>query len=404
MALLRRTALTGAAALAAGGAPRAWAQARGAPVGERLYGLVEAYSKWPHHRSATPEGRNTVGWIEGELKKMAAPTRRHPYLFERYEFFVEVTAKGRTIEALPLFYESFNQVASPTPIIRPVTLDNNTDRKEIAGSISSPPNAKSPIVLMPTFSKFGTEAPKGALIGVDVDPERKGSGIPTVLVSGEHVDLLKAGGVNVSFRARRVSDRDEIVFGELAAGGGIRPLLISTPIGGWFTAAGERGTGVAIALELANFFAREMPVIFVATTGNELEFNGLKSLLKWGYRVEPYGVVHIGAAVGAGVKKPGERALSLAPTRVAMSSRSAGPNTSMGAALKSGGFAGTERFSNEGAIWREFLGKEVPLLSFDGTFPLMRTPDDVPNLVTTPALMEAAYKSVLDATRALLAA
>lgn len=402
MRLSRRATLAGAAALAASGGGRAWAQPRG-QVGDRLYKLVEGYSAWPHHRSATPEGRNTVAFVDTELKRLGAPTKKIPYLFERYEFFVEVKAKGRVLEALPLFYEAYNQVSSTTPIIRPVTLENNVDRKDIAGSISSPPNAKSPIVLLPTFGKFGTEAVKPALIGVDSDPARRGSGIPTVMISGEHLETLKAGGVNVEFRARRVSDRDETIIAELGAGG-LAPLVITTPIGGWFTAAGERGTGIALALELAAHFAREMPIIFIATTGNELEFNGLKSLIKWGYKVEPYGVVHVGAAAGAGVKKPGERALSLAPTRVAMSTKPAGPNTGMGAALKPGGFAGTERFSGEGAIWREFLGKDVPLLSFDGTFPLMRTPDDVPDLVTSPALLDIAYKSMLDATRALLAA
>ncbi len=388
--------------MASGGGPRVWAQARGA-VGERLYGLVEGFSRWPHHRSATPEGRNTATWIDTELKRLGAPTKRIPYEFDRYEFFAEVRAKGRLLESLPLFYESFNQVSSTTPIIRPVTLENNIDRKEIAGSISSPPNAKSPIVLLPTFSKFGTEPPRGTLIGVDADPERKGSGIPTLMVSGEHLETLKAGGVTVEFRAKRVTDRDETIIAELGAGG-LQPLVITTPIGGWFTAAGERGTGIAIALELAAHYAREMPVIFIATTGNELEFNGLKSLIKWGYKVDPYGAIHVGAAVAAGTKKPGDRTLTLASTRVAMSSKPAGPNTGMGAALKPGGFAGTERFTNEGAIWREFLGKEVPLLSFDGTFPLMRTPDDLPDLATSPALMDIAYKSVLDATRALLAA
>lgn len=402
MRLTRRTALAGAAALAAGGSSRVWAQARG-NVGERLYGLVQAYSKWPHHRSATPEGRNTIIFVDTELKRLGAPTKRIPYEFDRYEFYAEVKVRGRLIESLPLFYEAYNQVSSTTPIIRPVTLMNNVDRKEIAGSISSPPNAKSPIVLLPTFSQFGTEPPKGTLIGVDVDPAHKGSGIPTVMVSGEHLELLKAGGVTVEFRARRETGRDETIIAELGTGG-LAPLVITTPIGGWFTAAGERGTGIAIALELAAHFAREMPVIFIATTGNELEFNGLKSLIKWGYKVEPYGVVHVGAAAAAGVKKPGERNMTLAPTRVAMSTKPAGPNTGMGAALKPGGFAGTERFSNEGAIWREFLGKDVPLLSFDGTFPLMRTPDDVPDLATSPALMDIAYKSMLDATRTLLAA
>lgn len=402
MRLSRRSALAGAAALAAGGTSRAWAQPRG-QVGERLYKLVEAYSRLPHHRSATPQGRNTVTFIDTELKRLGAPTRRIPYLFERYEFFVEVKARGRLLEALPLFYEAFNQVSSTTPIIRPVTLENNVDRKEITRSISSPPNAKSPIVLLPTFGRFGREPPRGMLIGVDADPGRTGSGIPTVMISGEHLELLKAGGVSVEFRARRVSDRDETVIGELGAGG-LRPLVITTPIGGWFAAAGERGTGIAIALELAAHFARDMPVIFIATTGNELEFNGLKNLIKWGYQVEPYGVVHIGAAAGAGVKKPGERNLSLASTRVAMSTKPAGPNTGMGAALKAGNFTGTERFSDEGAIWREFLGKDVPLLSFDGTFPLMRTPDDVPDLVTSPALMDIAYRSIFQATRSLLAA
>ena len=402
MRLTRRTTLAGAAALAAGGGHRTWAQPRG-QVGERLYALVEGYCKWPHHRSATPEGRNTISFLDTELKRLGAPTKRIPYEFDRYEFYVEVRAKGRLLESLPLFYEAFNQVSSTTPIIRPVTLENNIDRKDIAGSISSPPNAKFPIVLLATFGKFGTEPAKGMLLGVDADPARKGSGIPTVMISGEHLETLKAGGVTVEFRAKRLTDRDETIIAELGAGG-LQPLVITTPISAWFTAAGERGTGIAIALELAAHFAREMPVIFIGTTGNELEFNGLKNLIKWGYKVEPYGVVHIGAAAAAGMKKPGERNLSLASTRVAMSSKPAGPNTGMGAALKPGGFVGTERFSNEGAIWRQFLGKDVPLLSFDGTFPLMRTPDDTPELVTSPALIDTAYKSMLDATRALLAA
>ncbi|MBX3580260.1 MAG: hypothetical protein KF723_23915, partial [Rhizobiaceae bacterium] len=81
-------------------------------MGERLYKLVEAYSRLPHHRSATPQGRNTVTFIDTELKRLGAPTRRIPYLFERYEFFVEVKARGRLLEALPLFYEAFNQVSS----------------------------------------------------------------------------------------------------------------------------------------------------------------------------------------------------------------------------------------------------------------------------------------------------
>ncbi|MGE3648823.1 MAG: hypothetical protein AB7G10_10830, partial [Reyranellaceae bacterium] len=318
MRLGRRSALAGAAALAAGGGRRVWAQTRG-QVGERLYALVQAYSQWPHHRSATSEGRNTAAWIDAQLKRLAAPTKRIPYEFERYDYFADVRAKGRMIESLPLFYEAVAQVTSNTPIIRPVTLVNNIDRKEIIESITSPPNAKSPIVLLPTFGRFGNEAPRGMLIGVDSGPARKGSGIPTMLISGEHLETLKAGGVSVEFRARRVTDRDETIIAELGISG-IRPLVITTPIGGWFSAAGERGTGIAIALELVAHYTREMPVVFIATTGNELEFNGLKSLFKWGYRVEPYGVIHIGAAAGAGVKKPGERSLTLAPTRVAMSS------------------------------------------------------------------------------------
>ena len=287
------------------------------------------------------------------------------------------------LESLPLFYEAVSQVTSDTPIIRPVTLVNNIDRKEVIESITSPPNAKTPVVLLPTFGRFGNEAPKGMLIGVDSGPAHKGSGIPTVLISGEHLETLKAGGVSVQFRARRVTDRDETIIAEMGASG-IRPLVITTPIGGWFSAAGERGTGIAIALELVAHYMREMPVIFIATTGNELEFNGLKSLIKWGYRVEPYGVIHIGAAAGAGVKKSGERSLTLAPTRVAMSSKPAGPNTGMGAALKPGNFAGTETFTNEGAIWREFLGKDVPLLSFDGTFPRCAHPTTCPSSSRRP--------------------
>ncbi len=375
----------------------------GPTIGAALYQLVSGYSQWPHHRTGTSEGRATVDWFEAQLQERGATTSRWSYAYERYDWRASVTADGQPIDALPLYYEGVGELATDAPFVRPVTLPNNFDKSDLEQALAEAKGSDLRLSVFLTFGRFGNLPPRPALIGINVDPDKATSGLPTLLVSGVHLDAMASGTVTAAISATRVPDRAENVVGRFGAGGGA-PLVITTPLTGWFTCAGERGTGIAVTLELARSLAQEMPVVVLATTGHELENYGIRQQLKAGLGFAPRAVIHIGASLAAGWFPPPASAgvLQLFPGRLASANRPLDGDSPLTSALKAGAFQPVPRFFGEAQEWVKHLPQATPLLSFAGSFPLFHTPQDTPVAATSPALLQTVFASVRDAVKALL--
>ncbi|QQS12528.1 MAG: hypothetical protein IPK81_24180 [Rhodospirillales bacterium] len=218
MTLSRRSALA-AAALA--GVPR-MASAQGPGRGGALYDLVARYSARPHHRTGTPEAAATLDWMDAELVARGARVERRAYAFERYEHRASVSIDGRRVESLPLYYEGVGEIASEAPFLRPVTLANNFDKADLAAALREAAASGAAAAVFATFGRFGAEAPRPNLIAVNVDPDKRVSGIPTLLVSGEHLDSLAGGSVFAGLSARRVPDRADNLIARLGPADGAR--------------------------------------------------------------------------------------------------------------------------------------------------------------------------------------
>jgi hypothetical protein len=85
---------------------------------------------------------------------------------------------------------------------------------------------------------------------------------------------------------------------------GARSLIVSTPRSGWLGCAGERGSGLAVWLSLAESLAKTRPaadLTFVATSGHEYEYLGGEEFLA--HAAPPHEPdrmwVHIGASAAA---------------------------------------------------------------------------------------------------------
>ncbi len=79
----------------------------------------------------------------------------------------------------------------------------------------------------------------------------------------------------------------------------LKPLVVMTPLTGWWHCASERGGGIAIWLELIKYVATlnlERTIIFLGSTGHELGHLGLKSVLASGALSSVHAYLHIGAA------------------------------------------------------------------------------------------------------------
>lgn len=223
-----------------------------------------------------------------------------------------------------------------------------------------------------------------------------------VLAAGCDLATLRDGTPTLSISGRIEAGETYNVVARNPVPG--TPLLLTTPLTGWFGCAGERGTGLAVLLHLVNEL-KDLPLLVVLTGGHELGYFGAH---RWVDECvdRPQAIVHIGASIA--VDEPvvdGERR-KLTAMRLAMCSLGADRCAGIDQALAGAELAATvstEHFIGEGEAWSR-LG--VPLLSTTGAGVDFHTPEDLAPRVTSPAslaavgdAMSAAALELLNATQ-----
>lgn len=358
--------------------------------GSALYRLVEEYAALGDHRTGTDVDHATRAWFAAALEARGADVEEVPYDFERDATVARLAVDGDDVTVLPLLYAGSGRVAVDDPLVvgvevldgvLPVGLDEAATQAGADGAAA--------VVL-------ATDAPGGRLVAVNRRPER-GDGIPAVLAPGSV--LGSSARLRLDVDCRLVDGRSATVVGRL--GRGSDPVVVTTPLTGWFACAGERGTGVAVALDLAERLAAHHAVTVVGTTGHELEHLGLRRwLADDGDAVAGYPVVHLGASVAAG--DPGPAGVELSHRRFALTNLDGRLGDLLGERLAPAALpilAGLPAWPGEGEDWR---ATGAAVLSFTGAFERFHTPDDVPAAVTAPALLGCVADAVADAAAVLL--
>lgn len=360
-------------------------------LGERLFASVVDYSRIRHHRSGTILDRITTRWFAHELQVRGGVVDRVPFSFDRYRVFWWVKVNGRIVRSIPVYYEGVGQVLSASPFVRRVVAENSAIDEDLNLAIDELSTRTEEIAVFPTFTEFPSFGVPltGKLIAFNREPEL-GSGKPVLLVSGEIAEEVESGSVQAFIHAEIVSGRSENVVAWFGGEPGDRPLVLTTPLSGWFSAAGERGTGIAIVLELAAILGEQFPVLVIGTSGHELNNFGVKSYLNEVGVDSPRAVMHVGASVAAGIPGGQNGELVLAPLRV-VASRVDFNESGLGPVMQAAGFLLFPIFPGEGEIWNDFLDPTIPLLSTAGTTPLFHTPEDLPEMATSPSLLATVY-------------
>ncbi|MBM3226407.1 MAG: hypothetical protein FJZ47_21800 [Candidatus Tectomicrobia bacterium] len=197
-----------------------------------------------------------------------------PYPFERYIAHCRLTANTADVEALPLYYEAFGAVHSSRLYVAELAIDASMPGNRIARQLDE---------LIACARMSGADAALlattdagGPLVALNRAPVL-GSGFPTVLVPGSALPLLRQAAVHLDLKVRLESNASATVIGHLGLGDPAD--VVATPLSGWFRCAGERGTGITIALQLATDLAQRWLVLVVGTTGHELHYLGLRRFL-----------------------------------------------------------------------------------------------------------------------------
>jgi hypothetical protein len=352
--------------------------------GHELYALVERYHGLGVHRAGTDIDVATSDWYESELEHRDLVVERDLVAFDRYDWSSTLTADGQPIDHVPFFYEWTGEI--DTTDVRLVTADAHAGGRD--GDLDDALDADRAVVI-------ATEHPDGSLVAVNREPHDHGGG-PTVLVAGRDGDRLdRADQVRLTMRAALEPATTTNLVARTRHRRGA-PLLITTPLTGWFGCAGERGTGAAVLLDLVERFA-DRHLLVIATGGHELDYLGVRS---WVPRCdEPIrAIVHVGASVA--VDQPtesGER--ELIASRLAMTDLAGPAADRIGAALEPASFIfrpDTDGWLGESEV---FCALGVPMLSFTGSGVDFHTPDDTPERATSPdalATVAAAIAHAVD--------
>ena len=357
-----------------------------AMTAEQLYELTAQYYDLGAHRTGTPPDLATAEWFFGRLVELGATLDRSQVPFDRYEVQTSlVNTDGEAVPCDAVYYEFLGHFEGGefTTTTAPAIGAGNASSFDALLS-----DRDEPLVIVIE------DGPPGHV----VMPNRRvgdGSRPPAVVVPSNVGDRLV--GARLTVDARLVPGRCESSSAVLGDG---PPVTVTTPLSGWFGCASERGSGVAIALDLAARLAETNTVTVVACSGHELDHLGLHAWLGDAATrgAVPSGpVVHLGASIAAarnGVLEP----------RFVLQGPDAPTGwvdelTSVVAPANYQVVTIDDPWPGEGRNWRAHTGT---VLSFTGAGTWFHTAGDTPEQATTSAALGVARDAVWNATQALL--
>ena len=366
------------------------------PTGEHLYQLVQAYAALGEHRTGTPVDQATLAWFAAELGKRGACVDTVPYRFERYVAHCRLMADTAEVEALPLYYEAVGKVHSSRLHFAELAINANLPGNSIAPQLDA-------VVARARMSGaeaaiLATSGAGGRLIALNRAPVL-GSGFPTVLVPGSALHMLRQAAVHLELDARLEPSASATVIGHLGQGDAAPPVVVATTLSGWFRCAGERGTGIAITLQLAQELAERWPVMVVGTTGHELHSLGLRRFLA-AHELHPSAVIFLGASLATTLGPESGSTFALFHQGLTTAGE--------GIAKRLEGVLAPARFPvrSNPAQWlgegEEWVRLGTPLLSLTSRFPLFHTPQDLPEHSTSPEQLEVTHTAVNRAAQLFL--
>jgi hypothetical protein len=277
--------------------------------------ILERYYGFGDKASGGPGDTACGAWIEGELKRLGYEVERQPFETPAYEGDATLTAGPAKAALIPqawvvptpaegisgrlrLSGGSDGIALLVLPHARWSTAKGEVERRvqqaikqgaEAVILVTTGPTGEA-IALNTPVTKALFDRPVAILAPRDADPFLRAAaqdGLATLRMTGRS---FRRPAFNVTATARRSPHG--------------RWLVLSTPRSGWFGCVGERGTGLAVWLMLAQWASRaRLPVnlALVATSGHEYEYAGGEQFIE---HVAPKPKdtalwVHLGANVAA---------------------------------------------------------------------------------------------------------
>ena len=379
--------------------------------GEALFRDVARYDAFGVHRSGTPGDHATSAWVASELAAAGYSVKQDTWQLR--QFMLEeasLSVAGKKIACFPFWYPHDTGDASVRGTLAMLT--ENPDRDSLTGRIAfvaieernwrldirdlveRAANAGAVGLIVALQSPSGQPAAQNAPAPHNQMPHR----IPALIVAQKHAASLTqaardGASTSLSIRGRDVPDaQSSNVVAKLVRGE--KWIVITTPLSGWFTCAGERGPGVALFLGLARWAAERAgshSLLFLGNTGHELDQIGAHSTLEENAPpVKDVSLwIHLGASITA--REYGPESQGFPPLDAIHEGGNLVGTKALGPILDTA-FANVANLEprTEGPVFgelREFMHAGYNAYGFFGNFLYFHTALDT-GPVTTPELLE----------------
>lgn len=288
---------------------------RGADVGAPLMRDVARYVAFGEHRSGTIPEAQTAGWIARRLSALGFKAT-----IETTPVSTLLRPSGELVCA-DLKVEAFPQWRPPTTVLG-TTLEGplaplgalKSGAFWVMGA-PAPLSAYWPAGSQATAVSAGQAGAKALLMafaeptdGIFACNQEVQGGLPLPVALLRPSDLLALQGrtaqgaaAHLTLLAMPAEVSAHSVLARKPGSGA--PIVISTPLSGWFRCGAERGPGVALMLHLAARLSTSVrPVWILATGAHELGHLGMKQLLETPGLPPPAAVglwLHLGAGLAS---------------------------------------------------------------------------------------------------------
>jgi hypothetical protein len=281
--------------------------------GSQLFSTVQKFVSLGEHRTGTPADLATSEWLGKELGSYGYDVK---YLeFPIRQFFpekVSLSSGKDVIKAFPLWWvnEKINRDVTGTLVeVNKGKALNNSNIALIHLPLKQ--QRANPKIYIDSIIYLGvkgivaiTDNESGEIEAYNTNKDQEPWKAPIILIapkdSAKALAFVKSGKpVNLAINGTFKDVKGRNVYGTI--GNGDKYIVISTPISGWFTCGGERGSGIAIWLGLAKWAASqksEYTFVFTGNSGHEHAFKGAHEFLE--RNAPPVEKTHLWIHFGAG--------------------------------------------------------------------------------------------------------
>ena len=292
--------------------------------GENLYQDVRHYSRLGHHQMGTDVDHETSNWLEQRLKQLGFSTRIQKWTSRQFfpkDTYVKINGLKK-IAAFPVWWpkstdskgivaalsDDLNTVQGKIYLYKNVTGPGFSVDQSLVQQIDQAAEKGAKAIILATYYSRKDTFASDEFIGLNAMQKSKGEWpIPAIMVKAKEFSILEATMTNeteVQLVSTGTYDEAAVglnVIGSLNRTSDDNTIIVSTPSSGWFTCAGERGSGIGVWLALAHWAAKSSKNtnwMFIATSGHELRGLGTEHFLKSDLVPPPKNTdlwVHIGA-------------------------------------------------------------------------------------------------------------